>query len=93
MAHQPSAIGLIDESLPNLPVRIGDGILSANTQLGFSFSNKEARQFIKDGAMYLGDRRVLDPNYKFQPGDFDETGRALLRTGTRKRAILKLMTE
>ena len=92
-ARRPYAIGSLDESLPTLPVKIGDGVASANTQLGFSFSNREARQFVRDGAVYLGDRLIVDPDYKFQPGDFDDAGRVLLRTGNRKRAILKLTSE
>jgi tyrosyl-tRNA synthetase len=80
-----------NESLPTLGVRIGDGILNVNTQLGFTFSNAQARQFIKDGAIYLGEKRITDPNYRFGAEDFDDTGRALLRTGSRKRAILRLI--
>jgi tyrosyl-tRNA synthetase len=90
IARDPRAIGTFDDNLPTLVVNIGDGILSANTQLRFSFSNAQARQFVKDGAMYLGARRIVDPNYRFGADDFDELGRALLRTGSRKRAILKL---
>lgn len=91
MARRPTELGSFSEGLPVLNVRIGDGILSANTELGFSSSNTQARQFIKDGAIHLGNHRISDPNYKFGPQDFNEQGQVLLRMGTRKRAILKLV--
>ncbi len=75
--------------LPTLTVRVGDGILAANTQLGFSSSNSQARQFVKDGAVYVGEKRIDDPNYKFSAADFDAQGKALLTRG-KKRAILTL---
>jgi len=81
------------EDLPMLTVRIGDGILSANTQLGFSSSNAQARQYVRDGAVYLGDRRITDPDYRLSVGDFDDEGRTLLRTGKKKRGILTLGSE
>jgi tyrosyl-tRNA synthetase len=81
------------EDLPVLFVKVGDGILNANTQIGFSSSNAQARQYVKDGAIYLGDRLITDPNYRFNPEDFDSEGRALLRAGKKKRAILTLLSE
>ncbi len=92
-ARAPSAMSGADVTLPTLVVNVGDGILSANTQLGFTFSNTQARQFVKDGAMYLGDKRITDPNYKFGFDDFDENGQALLRTGSKRRAILRRKSE
>jgi len=84
--------GGIGDTLPQLTVNIGDGILAANTQIGFTSSNSQARQFVKDGAMYLGDKRIDDPNYKFSDHDFDEQRQALLRLG-KKRGILTLASE
>jgi tyrosyl-tRNA synthetase len=81
------------EGLPTLAVRVGDGILAANTQLGFTSSNTQARQFVKDGAIHLGNKRITDPNYKISAEDFDAEGRALLRTGAKKRAILTLKSD
>lgn len=85
LAFEQNAIG---EELPVLLVRVGEGILTANTQIGFSSSNAQARQYIKDGAIFLGDRLITDPNYRFNPEDFDPEGRVLLRTGKKKRGIL-----
>jgi tyrosyl-tRNA synthetase len=81
------------EGLPTLAVRIGEGILAANTQLGFTSSNTQARQFVKDGAIHLGSKRITDPNYKISAEDFDADGRVLLRTGSKKRAVLTLKAD
>jgi tyrosyl-tRNA synthetase len=92
-ARTTFAMGGMGEGLPTIPVTIGYGILNVNTQLGFTTSNAQARQFIKDGAIYLGEKRITDPGYKLQPADFDKDGRVLLRTGSKKRAILTLKSE
>jgi tyrosyl-tRNA synthetase len=92
-ARTTFAMGGMGEGLPTVPVTIGYGILNVNTQLGFTTSNAQARQFIKDGAIYLGDKRITDPGYKLEPADFDKEGRVLLRTGSKKRAILTLKSE
>jgi tyrosyl-tRNA synthetase len=92
-ARTTFGMGGMGEGLPTLPVTIGYGILNANTQLGFTSSNAQARQFIKDGAIYIGEKRITDPGYKLESTDFDKDGRALLRTGSKKRAILTLKSE
>ncbi|MGZ3360305.1 MAG: tyrosine--tRNA ligase [Xanthobacteraceae bacterium] len=83
----------IGNNLPTLVVRIGDALPAANTQIGFSSSNAQARQYIKDGAIILGDRLVTDPNYRLRHEDFDQDGRVLLSTGKKKRGILTLKSE
>jgi tyrosyl-tRNA synthetase len=92
-ARATFAMGGMGEGLPTIPVTIGYGILNVNTQLGFTTSNAQARQFIKDGAIHLGDKRITDPGYKLELADFDKDGRVLLRTGSKKRAILTLKSE
>jgi tyrosyl-tRNA synthetase len=84
--------GGIGSELPTLAVSAGESILSANTQIGFSSSNAQARQFVKDGAVYLGDVKVTDIGYKIGPKDFGPDGRVLLRLG-KKRGILTLKSE
>jgi len=81
--------GGIGSELPTLPVSMGESILSANTRIGFSSSNAQARQFVRDGAVYLGDVKITDIGYKIGPNDFGPDGRALLRLG-KKRGILTL---
>jgi tyrosyl-tRNA synthetase len=85
--------GGMGDNLPTIEVKIGDGILAASTKIGFSSSNSQARQFIKDGAIYLGDEKITDPNYRLRAEDFDQDGRALLRIGTKKRGILTRASE
>jgi tyrosyl-tRNA synthetase len=82
--------GGMGDTLPTLTVNVGDGILAVNTQIGFTSSNSQARQFVKDGAVYLGDQKITDPGYRLRPEDFDEDRRALLRLGTKRRGILTL---
>ena len=80
--------GGMGENLPTLEVNVGDGILTTSTKLGFTTSNSQARQLVKDGAVYVGDKKITDPNYRLQSGDFGGNGRAMLRVGAKKRAIL-----
>jgi len=85
--------GGMGDNLPAIEAKVGDGILAASTKMGFTSSNSQARQFIKDGAIYLGDEKITDPNYKFREQDFDKDGRALLRVGAKKRGILTRVPE
>jgi tyrosyl-tRNA synthetase len=88
----------LGETLPTLEISRsqisgGFGVVTANTQLGFTSSNTQARQLVKDGAIRLGNKVINDPNYKIKIEDFDADGRALLSTGRKKRAILTLKSE
>jgi len=80
--------GGMGDSLPTLAVNVGDGVLAISTKLGFTGSNSQARQLVKDGAIYLGDRKIADPNFRLQDADFGGDGRVMLRVGAKKRAIL-----
>jgi tyrosyl-tRNA synthetase len=85
----------LGETLPTLAISHsqianGFGVATANTQLGFTSSNMQARQLVKDGAIRLGNKVIHDPNYKIKLEDFDADGRVLLSTGRKKRAILTL---
>jgi tyrosyl-tRNA synthetase len=79
--------------LRRLDVRVGDSLPAANTQIGFSSSNAQARQFIQNGAVYLGERRITNPHYKLTLADFDQNGQVLLSTGKRYKGILTLKSE
>jgi tyrosyl-tRNA synthetase len=85
--------GGMGADLPTLAVNVGDSILTTNTQLGFSSSNAIARQFIKDGVVYVGDQKITDISYKLRREDFGPDGRALLRLGNKKRGILTLKSD
>jgi tyrosyl-tRNA synthetase len=80
--------GGMGDNLPTAAVAIGDGVLATSTKLGFTPSNSQARQLVKDGAVYLGEKKIADPNYRLQADDFDQNGRVMLRMGAKKRAIL-----
>ena len=80
--------GGIGDNLPTLAVPVGSGILSASTQIGFTSSNTQARQMVSNGAVYVGNQRITDPNYKIREEDFDENNRLLFRVGSKKRGIL-----
>jgi len=80
--------GGMGANLPTLAVTIGDGVLATSTKLGFTTSNSQARQLVKDGAVHVGDKKIVDPNYRLQKEDFDDNGRAMLRVGAKKHAIL-----
>lgn len=92
-AQETYEYGSFGTDLPVLIVSVGDSLPAANTQLGFSSSNAQARQYIKDGAINLGGRIVTDPQYRLRREDFDDDGRVLLSTGKRKRGILTLGSE
>jgi tyrosyl-tRNA synthetase len=85
--------GGIGSDLPGLAVKVGDSILNVNTQIGFTSSNTQARQFVKDGAVFLGDTRITDISYKIGLRDFGPDGRVLLKLGAKKRGILTLKPE
>jgi tyrosyl-tRNA synthetase len=92
-ARQTFEEGGLGSGLPKLMVRMGDSLAAANTQIGFCSSNAEARRLIQSGAVYLGDRRILDPQYRFKANDFGEDGQILLRNGKKRRGILTFRSE
>ncbi len=79
--------------LKKLTVQVGDSLAVANTQIGFSSSNAQARKLIQSGAVYLGERRITDPHYRLTASDFDDNGQGLLSTGKRQKGILTLKSE
>src|SRR5579872_6368300 len=87
-ARQTFEEGATSLSLPSVAVAVGDGVLTISTKLGFTTSNNQARQLVKDGAIYVGEKKISDPNYRVQGEDFGSDGRAMLRVGAKKRAVL-----
>ena len=57
------------------------------------FDPIQPRQFVKDGAVYLGDRKISDISYKLREEDFGPDGRVLLKVGNKKRGILNRKPE
>jgi tyrosyl-tRNA synthetase len=85
--------GQMGADLPTLVVNVGDSILTVNTNIGFTSSNTQARQFVRNGATSIGDVTITEISYKLRPEDFGPDGRALLRFGNKKRGILILKSE
>jgi len=48
---------------------------------------------VSNGAVYVGNQRITDPNYKIREEDFDENNRLLFRVGSKKRGILTKRSE
>src|SRR5258708_4963872 len=76
-ARPPCTEGGLGEQLPTVeisPTQIGAGfgVAAANTSLGFTRSNAEAHQLIRDGAIRLGNRLIPDPTDRIRPDDFDQ---------------------
>jgi tyrosyl-tRNA synthetase len=84
--------GGLGSELPTLSVTKGESVVSAVTRIGFSSSNAQARQFVRDGAVYLGDVKITDISTKIGPQYFGSDGRSGLRVG-KKRGIATLKSE
>jgi tyrosyl-tRNA synthetase len=84
--------GGLGTDLPTLSVGYGESVVSAVTRIGFSSSNAQARQFVRDGAVYLGDVKITDISTKIGPQYFGADGRSPLRVG-KKRGIATLKSE
>ncbi len=70
------------EDLPVLEIPVeGMTIAAACTAVGFTASNGEAKRKIAEGALWIDDEKVTDPNAPATPGK--------LRLGKKKHAILK----
>ncbi len=70
------------EDLPVLEIPAeGMSIASACTAIGFTASNGEAKRKIAEGALWIDDEKVTDPNAPAAPGK--------LRLGKKKHGILK----
>jgi tyrosyl-tRNA synthetase len=84
--------GGLGSELPTLSVNYGESVVSAVTRIGFSSSNAQARQFVRDGAVYLGDVKITDISTKIGPEYFGPDRRSALRVG-KKRGIATLKSE
>src|SRR5215472_7036614 len=84
--------GGMGTELPTVAVRIGESIVSAVTRIGFSSSNAQARQFVRDGAVYLGDVKITDISTKIDQQYFGQDRRSPIRVG-KKRGIATLKSE
>jgi tyrosyl-tRNA synthetase len=84
--------GGLGATLPTLPVKNDESVVNVVTRIGFSSSNAQARQFVRDGAVYLGNVKITDISTKIAPQYFGPDGRSLLQVG-KKRGIATLKSE
>ena len=84
--------GGMGSDLPTVSVKIGESVVTAVTRIGFSSSNAQARQFVRDGAVYLGDEKITDISTKIDTKYFGSDDRSMLRIG-KKRGIATLKSE
>jgi tyrosyl-tRNA synthetase len=80
-------LGIASRVAPSSLVHIGTSILDALVAAGLASSKREARQFIKDGAISLNGKDVTDETRAITEADL--SGKvALLRRGKRHMALL-----
>ena len=84
--------GGMGSDLPTVSVKIGESVVTAVTRIGFSSSNAQARQFVRDGAVYLGDEKITDISTKIDTKYFGPDDRSAIRVG-KKRGIATLKSE
>jgi tyrosyl-tRNA synthetase len=84
--------GGLGTELPKVSVQNGESVVGVITRIGFSSSNAQARQFVKDGAVYLGDVKITDISTKIDVKYFGSDSRSPLRVG-KKRGIATLKSE
>ncbi len=77
----------ISEDVPMTPVEVGDMIMEALVASGLASSNREARQFLADGAVTINGEKVEDR--ALEESDF-KGGKALLKRGKRNVHVLSL---
>lgn len=80
---------LLAQEAPNAGIALGMSILDALVESKLASSKREARQFIEDGAVSLGDEKVSDVARVLEEADF-RNGLALLKRGKRHTSVLVL---
>lgn len=83
------ARALLAQEAPSAGIQIGMTIVDALVESKLASSKREARQFIEDGAVALGDEKVSDVSRVLEENDFSNN-LALLKRGKRNTAVLVL---
>jgi tyrosyl-tRNA synthetase len=78
----------IGDETPVTSVKVGDSVMAALVASGLASSNREARQFISDGAVTLNGEKVEDR--VLDDSDF-KSGKALLKRGKRNVCVLRVV--
>lgn len=80
---------LLAQEAPNAGIQLGLPVVDALIAANLAASKREARQFIEDGAISLGDEKVTDVARVLQESDF-QNNLAILKRGKRQSAVLVL---
>jgi tyrosyl-tRNA synthetase len=80
---------LLAQEAPNAGIQLGLPVVDALIAANLASSKREARQFIEDGAVSLGDEKVTDVARVLQESDF-QNDLAILKRGKRNSAVLVL---
>ena len=70
---------------------VGLGVLQANTLLGLSASNGEARRLIQGGGLRINGRVISDPAATLSETDITPEGVIAFSAGKKKHALLKVV--
>jgi tyrosyl-tRNA synthetase len=68
----------------------GLSLIDAFVIAGLSKSKGEARRTQAQGGAYVNNRRIEDPDYRLTPGDLASESIIVLRSGKKKKALLKI---
>ncbi|MBY0613207.1 MAG: tyrosine--tRNA ligase [Beijerinckiaceae bacterium] len=92
-AFEEGAIASAD--LPTFEMKretvIGMGVLKANTEIGFSKSNGEARRNIEAGGLRINGEVVTDVNAVLGAGDISPEGLITFAFGKKKHALIRVI--
>ena len=92
-AFEEGAIASAD--LPTFEMKreavIGMGVLKANTEIGFSKSNGEARRNIEAGGLRINGEVVTDVNAVLGEGDISADGLITFAFGKKKHALIRVI--
>lgn len=80
---------LLAQEAPNAGIQLGLPVVDALIAANLASSKREARQFIEDGAVSLGDEKVTDVARVLEESDF-QNNLAILKRGKRNSAVLVL---
>jgi tyrosyl-tRNA synthetase len=92
VAAQPeSALAALEEHAPTTTVDVKpDTVVDALITSGLAKSKSEARRLIKQGGVYVNNRRVTDMDQRLQPDDWTLGRKLLLRRGKKDYALLSV---
>lgn len=74
--------------LPSITIAAGKGIVEVLRDCGLAETNGEARKHIRDKAVRIGDKRILDPDYKITKADFGDISEVKISVGKKRHAML-----